>query len=223
MKKVILTILLALIAFSFLLAQDTIGKEFFGTKYGGPPVNRKKAKVVVVTIKQPDSTLCYEMRDIKDDKLLSLQYFKDDYPVGKWILISGKELDFNFELKYSKTEYTNIVLYNIKEKTTKLPVEGSFEPPIFPLNDNDFQNFVASKIIYPVKASENGIQGKVISQFILDETGKLIELSILNSVEKTIDKEVARVIRLSPQWIPAKVNGKPTRVCIIMPTIFKLQ
>lgn len=62
-----------------------------------------------------------------------------------------------------------------------------------------------------------------MSQVVIDENGELKNLSILQSAHKILDMEASRVILLSPKWTPAKLNGKPIKVFIIVPTNFVLQ
>lgn len=223
MKKTILTILMSLITSSFMLSQNIIDKKYYKSKYGGSPVDEKNAKVFEITILEPDSSYRYEMRSIKNNKLLSFRCYKNDIPVGKWIYPNGEEIDFDFELKYVDFEYKNVIHYDLNTKTTLTKVNGNFEPPIFPFDDNNFPYFVAKRLRYPEQASENGIQGRVFSQFIIDETGKITQLSIYKGVDADLDKEAARVISQSPDWHPAKLDGKPIKVCIIMPLGFALQ
>jgi len=223
MRKTFLVVLVSIIASFVLSGQVVIDQKFYKNKYGGPPVDEKKAKFIELTIQDQDSTFRYEMRSIKDNELVQLKMYKDGLPVGKWIYTDGSSLDYDFALPYSTSQYTDIIHYSLAEKTTKQPVVGVFEAPVFPQDENNFPFFISKKLIYPQVATENGIQGKVVSQFIIDESGKLIELSILKSADKVLDKEAARVIRLSPDWKPATLNGQPVRVCITMPTIFRLQ
>lgn len=223
MKKIFLAILISLITSLILSGQVVIDRKFYKSIYGGPPVEEKKAKVTEITILEQDSTFRYEMRLLKDNYLVQLKIYKDGLPVGKWIYTDGSSLDYNFDLPYSASEYTDIIHYSLSDKTTRAPVVGVFEAPVFPQDENNFQVFISKKVIYPQVAFENGIQGTVVSQFIIDESGKLVELSIFESADKVLDKETARVIRLSPVWKPAKLNGQPVKVCITMPTIFRLQ
>jgi protein TonB len=49
---------------------------------------------------------------------------------------------------------------------------------------------------------------KVIVQFIVDENGKLSDIKPLTSLGYGMEEEVVRLMRLSPDWIPAMQNGR---------------
>jgi TonB family protein len=217
----ILIVLLFTIQYSF--AQEVIEKNFYKNKWGEPASNEKSAKFYGLTIKEKDSTLRYEMRNVSNDKLIRLSSYKNDMPVGKWISYNGEEFNYDFELPYINNEYTDFIKYDIRHCTLKQMVDGNFEPPSFPFEGNDFQTYVAKRLVYPTQCVENGIQGRITFQFVIDEAGKLTKLSVIKSANKSLDKEAARVIREAPDWVPAKVNGKSTNICTTMQIVFVLQ
>jgi TonB family protein len=216
MNRIFITVLILMVC-SLLKGQDIVEKKYYKNKYKEPAKSEKLAKLVEITIQEPDGTLRYELRDTKSDKLLQLKLYKDKVPVGKWLFTD------NFELEYISQEYEGFLRYDIKENSMKGDTSSELEPPVFPLNDNDFRSFIAANLNYPCIAAENGIQGKVISQFILDESGKITRFSILESADPELDKEAARVILKSPTWTPAKLDGHPVGVHIIMPIVFVLK
>lgn len=75
---------------------------------------------------------------------------------------------------------------------------------------------------YPVEALEKRVTGKVLTQFILDENGAIIDFSILGNPQPVLDREATRVILSSPEWFPAKLDGKPVKIYIQYPVNFIL-
>jgi TonB family protein len=223
MKRNILIILFLSFASYFVTGQEVIEKRYFKSKSSDLPVDEKKAKVVELITKEKDGALRYEMRGIKNNNLIRLRSYKDGSPVGKWVTDDGKSLDYDFDLPYRDKEYDNIVYYDLIYRMTTTPVIGNFEPPVFPLENDNFRRYVVLRLTYPEASYENGIQGNTICQFIINESGKLVDLSVLKSADKVLDKEVARVIRQSPTWKPAMVDGKPVSVGIRMSVIFAFQ
>jgi TonB family protein len=223
MKKTLLIITILLFSFYFLNAQEVIEKKYCKNEYGVPAKSEKKAKYIKLTIKESDGTMRYEIRNLKSDKLVNLKCYKNEMPVGKWIAANGRELDYDFDLISSEKEYENVIKYDIHEKKVIGEIKGKFEAPLFPQFEDNFRKHIAMNLRYPVPAQENGLQGKVISQFIIDETGKITNLSILKSAHKVLDKEAARVILSSPNWTPAMIDGEPVKVMVIVPTVFVLQ
>ncbi len=85
------------------------------------------------------------------------------------------------------------------------------------------ERWVHHYLRYPPKAIENGIQGRVIVEFIVESNGEISNLKVTKSVDELLDEEALRVIKVSPKWKPAIVNGTPVRVKISVPVEFKLK
>jgi len=83
--------------------------------------------------------------------------------------------------------------------------------------------FINKTVKYPKQALKNNIQGRVIIQFKISEEGKVIDVSVAQSVEKSLDEEALRVIRLMPDWKPALFGGLPFTSYFKLPIEFKLQ
>jgi periplasmic protein TonB len=108
-----------------------------------------------------------------------------------------------------------------KEEEVFLVVE---EMPSFGSGDaNDFRAFVSSNMKYPDVAAENGIQGRVFVQFVVEADGRLSNVRVLRGVDPALDREAVRVIESSPKWNPGKQRGKPVRVSYTFPITFVLQ
>ena len=95
--------------------------------------------------------------------------------------------------------------------------------PSYPGGVAALQQFLASTVIYPVIAQENGIEGTVIVQFIIDEEGSVTNVEVLESSgEVSLDKEAVRVIKAMPKWNPGTVNGEPAKFQYQIPITFRL-
>jgi TonB family protein len=82
--------------------------------------------------------------------------------------------------------------------------------------------FLADNIQYPQECVEKRIEGRVIVQFIITEEGKMICIKIRRSLHPALDEEALRVVKLMPDWQPASNSGVPTKMCYILPVLFKL-
>jgi len=215
-------------AFCLLVLTTTSGQvivdtAYFINTYSNEEVEPGKAKVIQLTIKMPDGSICYKMLDKRRNKVIRQTCYNGDTPCGTWISEGGGTFDYSGKYSYSDTTYTDIPNYTVKFGKLECTTPGNFEPPVFPQNEHDFQKFVTDRLIYPQIATENGIQGKVESQFVIDETGHLTDLRIKMGGAKLLDAETARIILQSPVWIPAKLNGKPIKSCINITLYFVLQ
>lgn len=95
--------------------------------------------------------------------------------------------------------------------------------PEFPGGELALRKFLANSVKYPVIAQENGIQGKVFVNFVVDTNGGISNVKIARGVDSSLDKEAIRVIRSMPKWIPGKQGGRAVRVNFTVPINFVLQ
>ena len=95
--------------------------------------------------------------------------------------------------------------------------------PEFPGGELALRKFIANAIKYPVIAQENGIQGKVYVNFVVNKDGSVTDAKIARGVDPSLDKEALRVINSLPKWKPGKQRGKPVRVSYTVPINFVLQ
>ena len=86
----------------------------------------------------------------------------------------------------------------------------------------EFEKWVNQKIVYPVVAMENGIQGRVALEFTVDTDGSITNVKVLKSVDPFLDKEAMRVIKSSPKWYPAKQNGLAVPYPIQINVVYRL-
>lgn len=92
--------------------------------------------------------------------------------------------------------------------------------PSFP--GGNVQKWIAKNVKYPVLAMENGIQGKVYIQFVIERDGSITDVKVLRGVDSSLDKEAVRVVKSMPKWKPGKQRGKPVRVSYTLPINFQL-
>ncbi len=95
--------------------------------------------------------------------------------------------------------------------------------PSFPGGDAALFKFLGENVKYPVIAQENGIQGRVICQFVVNRDGSIVDVEVVRPVDPSLDKEAIRVIKSMPKWSPGKQRGKSVRVKYTLPVNFKLQ
>ena len=97
------------------------------------------------------------------------------------------------------------------------------QKPSFPGGDGALMSWLSQNIKYPSIAAEIGVQGRVIVQFVVEKDGSITDVKIAKSVDPSLDKEAARVIKSMPHWIAGRQNGSPVRVRFTVPVTFKLQ
>jgi TonB family protein len=84
-----------------------------------------------------------------------------------------------------------------------------------------FRIFIAMQIRYPVEAQMKNYQGRVYIRFIVDWDGKVKNVAVhKTSGYKILDEEALRVVRKSPDWIPAKNNSICVAQQFVIPVLF---
>ena len=95
--------------------------------------------------------------------------------------------------------------------------------PSFPGGDVALMKFIKDNMIYPPEALKNRIEGKVIIQFVVTKTGKVGKVKVVRSVNKELDQEAVRLIKMLPDFSPGRnAMGEPVNVWYTLPVIFKL-
>ena len=75
---------------------------------------------------------------------------------------------------------------------------------------------------YPQIALENGVQGKVFVQFVVEKDGSVSNIKVVRGVDASLDKEAVRVVSVMPKWKPGKQRGKAVRVAYTLPIAFQI-
>ena len=99
-------------------------------------------------------------------------------------------------------------------------------PPMF-LNSPDPRKFlekwVYQYIKYPAEAVRDGVQGRVMVDFIIDKDGKVTDVKVLKGVSPELDAEAIKVVSASPKWKPARVKGAKVRTSMTVSVEFRLE
>ncbi len=97
------------------------------------------------------------------------------------------------------------------------------QKPSFPGGEAAMYAWLSDNIVYPPAASEEGIQGRVVVEFVVGKDGSITNARVVRTRHPALDKEALRVIKAMPNWIPGRNNGQPVKVTYTLPVTFKLQ
>jgi protein TonB len=145
-----------------------------------------------------------------------LQIVEDDANVEQTTIASTEDLGEKVEVKY-----VPIAVEEEPEEQTIFEVVENM--PEFQGGYAALMQFLQKNIKYPTIAQENGTQGKVIVQFVVNKDGSVVDPVVVRSVDPYLDKEALRVISQMPKWKPGNQRGKPVRVRFTVPVSFRLQ
>lgn len=133
-----------------------------------------------------------------------------------------------FDSEADKETFIDVapVIQTVKEEKEEEEAQVFFiveEMPEFPGGEAALRRFIANSIKYPQIAQENGIQGRVYVQFVVDRDGSITNASVARGVDPSLDKEALRVVNSLPKWKPGMQRGKPVKVSYTVPINFVLQ
>lgn len=94
---------------------------------------------------------------------------------------------------------------------------GSRDPRVF------LDKWVYTYMKYPKEAVKNGIQGRVLVDFVIDEKGKVRGVKVLKGVDPLLDEEAVRIISASPDWKPGWLRGKKVKSRMSLYVEFRLE
>jgi protein TonB len=95
--------------------------------------------------------------------------------------------------------------------------------PEFPGGDAALLKWIREHVTYPTIAAENGIQGTVSCNFVVNADGSVVDVQVARPLDPNLDKEAIRVLKLLPKFKPGEQRGKPVRVKYSLPVKFRLQ
>lgn len=85
-----------------------------------------------------------------------------------------------------------------------------------------FYKEISQLMRYPAFARKNKIEGRVFLEFVVNQDGTLSDIGIVRGVEKSLDEEAMRVLRIVRNWIPGKLAGRVVKSKFNIAIIFKL-
>ncbi len=136
------------------------------------------------------------------------------------------EEEIEVELDVEVTEETVIEDIVFEDAPEEESVDEVFtiveDQPEFPGGMQAFFKYVSDNMVYPAQARRMGIEGRVYVQFVVDKDGKVTEVKAVKGIGAGCDEEAERVLREAPSFKPGKQRGRPVKVRMVLPIIFKL-
>lgn len=152
----------------------------------------------------------------------STGFFIDGSRNGTWYYYNNKG-----KVLLSR-EYVNGIM--ISEKPHEEEPEGKDKPLKEGEIESEFeggvkgwQQYLNRNLRYPREAIMAGIQGEVRIAFVVSTVGAVQDVWILKSIDRSLDKESARLLEDSPNWIPAEQAGRRVKSYKIQPIRYRAQ
>ncbi len=84
----------------------------------------------------------------------------------------------------------------------------------------DIQEYINSNLVYPAKAKENFIAGKVIVKFIVCANGSIDSPTIVKGIAEDLDSEAIRIVKSMQEWNPGEKDDRKVDVYFSLPIAF---
>jgi protein TonB len=85
-----------------------------------------------------------------------------------------------------------------------------------------FNQYLSKSIRYPEQARRMGIEGRVFVEFVVDKDGSITEVKAIKGIGGGCDEEAVRVVQNAPKWTPGKQRGRPVKVRMVVPILFRM-
>ncbi|MES2703933.1 MAG: energy transducer TonB [Bacteroidota bacterium] len=169
------------------------------------PVAMKKSVVPIITDEPiTDDDAMVQNKDMKNVQSGPANVVGDTLDVGIGPGIVG-----------GKPGGTAVVTATVPDKP-RIWVE---QMPQFAGNMSDY---LSKRINYPEVARNNGIQGRVVVKFVVNEDGTVSDAVVVKGIGGGCDEEALRIVRSMPAWKAGKQNGIPVKVYFTLPLSFVL-
>ncbi len=88
---------------------------------------------------------------------------------------------------------------------------------------NTFRKWVQDNVRFPQIALENGISGRVVLSFVIEKDGRLTNIQVLMTPDRSLSEEAIRVLNKSPKWSPGKQRNQVVRIKYTLQVDFRMQ
>ena len=150
-----------------------------------------------------------------------------DYPMMEREL----EYIYNFTLALANQQdaplfHSNSVDGKKKTQDGIIPYYECEQLPTF-LNSSEPRKFLEQWVYqylkYPASAVRDGIQGRVLVEFVINKDGKVSDVKVVKGVCEELDAEAVKVVAASPNWKAGKVGGQKVKCRMTVPVEFRLE
>lgn len=165
------------------------------------------------------------------------------------ILVNGKEYFKALSDGQEKLAIEDAEIPTIQNAIHDDPIFDIVEEPAqYPGGQAALMQYLAQNIRYPKISAENGVQGRILVQFVIEKDGSLSNFKVVKDAKPVSDGitvnaqgtaaegnnilqeaygalniEALRVLRGMPNWTPAKQRGQVVRLKYTLPVTFRLQ
>lgn len=172
----------------------------------------------------------------REDVMLVKDEMPEETPPEPEVQVQVQQLPTEITVVDNSVTIENRFVSPDEDKPAPPPVvvaapEPEVEDQIFEVVEKEAQypggpeamlKYLHQNVEYPAIAQENGIQGRVYIEFVVEKDGTPTQFKILKGVDPALDKEALRVAKTMKKWIPGEQQGKKVRSKFKLPVLFRL-
>lgn len=185
----------------------------------------------------PSDNMAFYAKEIPSVMFTTGRYPEHNTPKDTWGIIDFEMMERELEYIYNFTEALANTGLELAFDASSLPAPKPSEDDVYAYYDCDqrpmflnstdprqfLEKWVYQYLKYPKEAVQNGIQGRVVVDFIIDKSGNVTDVHVTRSADPLLDEEAVRVIGASPKWRPGRMNGERVRTSMSIPVEFRLE
>lgn len=144
-----------------------------------------------------------------------------------------RELEYIYNATMALADWNGDIAFRPDAAPKKKPAKSNIvsyadcdQRPMF-LNSTDPKQFMEKWVYqylkYPQEAVRDGVQGRVMVEFVIGIDGKVTDVKVVKGVSPELDAEAVKVVSASPKWRPARLKGEKVRCSMTVPIEFRLE
>lgn len=144
-----------------------------------------------------------------------------------------RELEYIYNATMALADWNGDIAFRPDAAPKKKPAKNNIvsyadcdQRPMF-LNSTDPKQFMEKWVYqylkYPQEAVRDGVQGRVMVEFVIGIDGKVTDVKVVKGVSPELDAEAVKVVSASPKWRPARLRGEKVRCSMTIPIEFRLE
>jgi len=158
------------------------------------------------------------LNKLKSEKIEAISVLKGEKAISKYgskgengviLITTKKNTSMNGKTEENQASDSNPIFTAVEQK------------PSFHGGSIGLNKFLSENLVVPTEGVKQGLSGTVYASFIVNETGAISNVKIIQGLGQSYDEEVLRVIGKMPNWEPGQQNGKAVSVRYIMPVKFE--
>ena len=159
---------------------------------------------------------------------VDLNYGPVDEQIADLLQVVTNETKIATDINFAEFDEDTEVLQQVEVKEEIIEDDQPFltaeTMPSFQGGDlNTFRKWVQDNVRFPQIALENGISGRVVLSFVIEKDGRLTNIQVLMTPDRSLSEEAIRVLNKSPKWSPGKQRNQVVRIKYTLPVDFRMQ